>query len=245
MPKSRRGIFGLQPSALLELVVFFAVAFLIDFLFFDGTRFQGVQPHPFWIPVILLSVQYGASEGLLAALASTAALLLGALPEQTFGQDIFDYLAFVTREPLMWLMAAIVVGELAARRRRRLEKTERALFEVREEADGLADAYAKARQSKDRLEARLAGELRTTLALYEGARAVERSSPGDVLRGAVDLVRGVLGPEKFSIYLLNGDMLEAAVQEGWSGEDNYARSLTSEQPLFQAIIAEGRQLCAA
>ncbi len=244
-PNHRPAAFGLSRAAVLELLAFFALAFAIDFALFGGGRFQAVQPHPFWIPVILLSVQYGTSEGLLAAVTSTVALLLGALPPQLFGQDIFDYLAGVSATPLMWCIAAIVVGELAARRRRRLEQTERALAETREEADGLADAYANARQTKDRLEARLAGELKTTLALYEGARAVERASAGDVLRGAVDLTRGVLGPEKFSIFLLNGDMLEAAVQEGWTADDTFTRCHTADSALYQAIVAEGRQLCAA
>lgn len=237
--------FGVRPSAVVELAIFFAIALLADFLIFDGDRFQSLSPHPFWIPVILLSVQYGSTEGLLAALAATAALLLGALPEQTFGQDIFDYLASITKRPILWFAAAIVVGEFAARRRRRLERTERALLEVREEADGLADAYADARKSKDRLEARLAGELRTTLALYEGARAVERSSVGDVLRGSTELVRGVLGPEKFSIFLLNDDVLEAAVQEGWTQNDLYGRRFEADDPLAVAVMTEGRSLCAA
>ncbi len=244
-PTKRQRTFGVSTSALLELFVFFGLALLIDLIGFDGHRFQGVEPHPFWIPVILLAVQYGTTEGLLAALVATAALLIGAMPEQTFGQDIYDYLRHVTAEPLMWCVAAIVVGELASRRRRRLVQTERALVDARQEADGLADAYAKARQTKDKLEARLASDLRTTLALYDGARAIERSSTGDVLRGAVELVRGVLGPEKFSIFLLNGDVLEAAVQEGWETGDGFRRVLRAEDPIYRAIVGEDRRLCAA
>jgi polysaccharide biosynthesis protein PelD len=240
-----RAAFGLSASALVELAIFFAIAFIIDFLVFGGTRFQGLQPHPFWIPVILLSVQYGTSEGLLAAVISTIALLLGALPEQRFGQDIYDYLQAVAVEPLMWFIAAIIVGELAMRRRRRLARTEQELADVRQEADGLAEAYAKARQAKDTLEARLASDLTTTLSLYQGARAVERSSVGNVLTGAVELIRRVLDPDMFSIYLLNGSQLEAAVQEGWEDDAKQARVFAADSALYQAIAAEERMLCAA
>lgn len=241
----RRAAFGVRASAVVELLVFFIIAFAVDFLLFDGSRFQGLEPHPFWIPVILLSVQYGVTEGLLAAVVATAALLLGALPEQQFGQDLYAYLQSITLDPLLWFVSAIIVGELAARRRRRLERTEQELADTRQEADGLADAYAKARQAKDMLEARLASDLTTTLSLYEGARAVERSSVGNVLTGAVELVRRVLDPDQFSLYLLNGSQLEAAVQEGWPDDAKGARVFASDTALFQAIAAEERQLCAA
>src|SRR3954471_17355116 len=62
-------------SALLQLAGFFVVALMIDHAFLDGNRFAGVQPHPFWIPVVLLSLQFGTNAGVLAVLTAGICLL--------------------------------------------------------------------------------------------------------------------------------------------------------------------------
>ena len=59
-------------TASIELVVFFALALLFDTLVLDGSRFLEVEPNPFWIAVIVLTVQYGTSYGLLAAIKGAA-----------------------------------------------------------------------------------------------------------------------------------------------------------------------------
>lgn len=75
-----RELFGLRATALIEMAIFFAVALGLDALVFDGDRFREVAPHPFWALVILVSLQYGTNEGLLAAIFSSAALLVGNIP---------------------------------------------------------------------------------------------------------------------------------------------------------------------
>ena len=53
---------GLRKSALIEMSLFFLVTLLLDVLATGGTRFWEVAPHPFWIIVILMTVQYGSAE---------------------------------------------------------------------------------------------------------------------------------------------------------------------------------------
>jgi len=69
---------------LLEIVFLLAVVLMVDHTFFAGDRFWGVQPHPFFFIVLLISVQYGAIEGLVTALLASTALLAGNIPEQNF-----------------------------------------------------------------------------------------------------------------------------------------------------------------
>src|SRR5687768_10613974 len=105
-------------SALLQLVGFFVVALVIDHTLLEGNRFAGIQPHPFWIPVILLSLQFGTHAGLLAVVTASACLLVGNLPEQMLSEDRFSYLLHLSTQPLLWLATALVIGKMRSRQLR-------------------------------------------------------------------------------------------------------------------------------
>ncbi|HHS83456.1 MAG TPA: hypothetical protein ENK38_00820, partial [Gammaproteobacteria bacterium] len=114
-------ILGVRRSALVEIGLFFVLAILLDQFIFDADSFWYVTPHPFWLIILLVTVQYGTAEGVLAALASTVVLLAVGIPEQTLNQDLYDYLFSIVRRPLMWFVAAVLLGELRMRHLRERE----------------------------------------------------------------------------------------------------------------------------
>ncbi|WP_395452189.1 GAF domain-containing protein (plasmid) [Azospirillum melinis] len=243
-PASPRRWLGLRPVALLELLLFFGVALGLDGWLGAGLRFEGVQPHPFWIPVLLLAIQYGTNEGVLAALVASAALRLGNMPDAGIGQDLYDHLFTLTREPILWLVAAVLFGELRMRQLREREDLRAGLATARQEAEAIARSYRALKSVKESLETRVAGQLRTVFTLYQAAKSIDHLDEGEVMLGIADLVRTVMKPEKFSLFLLNNDVLESVTNEGWDDEtDSYARWFDSGTPLFQTVIARQRQLC--
>lgn len=243
-PASPRRWFGLRPVALLELLLFFAVALGLDVWLGTGLRFDGVQPHPFWIPVLLLSIQYGTSEGVLAALVASVALRFGNMPDAGIDQDLYDHLFALTREPILWLVAAVLFGELSMRQLREREELRAGLAAARQEAEAIARSYRALKSVKESLETRVAGQLRTVFTLYQAAKSIDHLDEGEVMLGVADLVRTVMKPEKFSLFLLNNDVLESVTNEGWDDDhDSYARWFDSGTPLFQTVIARQRQLC--
>src|SRR4051795_1667490 len=139
-------------SALLQIAGLFVVALAIDYTLLEGDRFAGIQPHPFWIPVIVLSLQFGTSAGLLAVLTASTCLLLGNLPEQMLSEDRFSYLLHLSAQPLLWLAAALVIGEMRSRQLRSthelLEEHER----IGIERDTIAAAYQDLKSAKMDLE---------------------------------------------------------------------------------------------
>ena len=236
---------GLRRSALLEIGLFLALALAVDFLFFDGTRFRHIAPHPFWILILLIAVQYGVNEGLVAAVAATAALLIHNLPEQTFSQDMYDYLFSVTFTPLMWLVVALLFGELRQRQIRERDRLRTGLAAAEEREATIAAAYQRLGHAKNWLETRIAGQVRTIIALSQAAKAIEKLEPSEVLFGVVDVVRAVLMPEKFSIYLLGKESLEVTVEEGWSADDKFSKIFAPDALIFQELIGRQRILCSA
>jgi hypothetical protein len=72
----------------------------------------GSLPNPFWIPVLLMSGQYGIMGGLFATVAASAMLLISGLPVRGATQDFYAYAGIVAAAPCAWLATALILGGL-------------------------------------------------------------------------------------------------------------------------------------
>lgn len=242
--KSRfNGVRSLRFVALLELTLFLAVALGIDYFLGAGDRFQSVSPHPFWLIILLLAGQYGANAALVGAAACSLALLVGALPEQALSQDQFQYWFQTTRLPLLWLVAAVLFGELRMRHISKFLEVKAELEESRENQEALAKAYQRASGQKEKLEGQIAGQMRTVVSTYKAAKAIEQLEPTAVVSGAADMVRTVLNPKQFSIFLMEEGRLHAGLKEGWLDDSPYAAEFGAESPLYQKVAGDRKTLC--
>ena len=235
-----RRYLGLRASALLEIGLFLLLAVALDEAVFSGGRYWGVEPHPFWIIVLLAAAQYGTNEGMLAA---SLAFLSGQIPDQELGQDIYAYTLTMAKHPVLWFVAAVTLGELRGRHQRERAELVADLDETRVHAKGLGEAYRRVARIKENLEIRVSGQLRTFLSTYETAKLIERSDPGEVLLAIVDVVRAIVAPEKFSLFLLNNQVLEAAIQDGWRADDRFARTFAKSTRLYEEIVEDRRIVC--
>lgn len=236
-------LFGLRRSAIVELLLFLGAAIALDQAAFGNSGFWTVAPHPYWLIVLLISIQYGTSEGLIAALACSVALLAGHLPEQSFDQDIYAYLLDLARRPLMWLVAAVVLGELRVRQLRERARLRADLAASRRRAQSIAEAYEHLDEVKRDLEVRVAGQLRTVVSMYEAAKAVETMEPARVVMGALDNLRAIMNPDKCSMFVLREGELQAGIQNGWGRKDRYKRRFRADNQIFTEVVGRRRVLC--
>ncbi len=245
MENNHATILGFRRSAIVEIILFLGIAVLLDIIIFSGHRYIEVAPHPFWIIVLLVSAQYGTSEGVLAAVAATLALYAGHLPEQQIGENTYDYLLSLTKIPLMWFIGAVIFGELRQKHIRERTRLLQDLGDAREREENIAESYQRLRERKEGLELRITGQLKSSIDAYKAARLMETLHPADLLRGIDELVKAVLNPKKFSIFQLEGNMLTAAVTSGWANENEYPRIVTSKQDLYREIVGAQHALCVA
>ncbi len=238
-------VMGLRVVALVETLLLLAAIVIFDLLSGHGDRFLHLQPHPFWIPVLLVAAQYGALEGVAAAVCASAALLIGNLPAMGFGEDPYNYVVGLTLNPAMWLAGGLAVGELRSQADRKAAAMALDLNAAAKREQRLTEAAERLATANRALEERVAGQLRTVASLYEASRAVEQLGGGDVLVGIAGLVRAGLNPAKFSLYLLNQDQLEAILNEGWSANDKFTRVFGPASAMFREVIAHRKFLCVA
>ena len=61
--ESERVIWGIRQSAIVETIVFLTVISFVSYVFSDGTRYFNTHPHPYWVVLLAIIVQYGSKEG--------------------------------------------------------------------------------------------------------------------------------------------------------------------------------------
>ena len=238
-------LLGLRRSAVIEVGLYFAIAVALDVFFFAGDRFRAVVPHPFWPVVLLIAAQYGTSEAMFAASVASAALLAGNIPPQPISQDTYDYVTSLVREPVMWFVAAIVLGEIRTRHVRARDALVRDLADSAARENELRQAYERVSALKDSLETRVAGQLRTAISMYQAARGLDKQDRRELLLGAMAVVRAVMNPEKFSLYVMRDGRLEVSTTEGWTADDVRTRVFGADSRLFQEVIGRQRVVCVA
>ncbi len=240
---SEATLLGVRRAALVEMAAFCTFAIVVDRFFLDGTRFWETYPHPFWILVVLISAQYGTTEGLLACVVASALLLVGNLPEQTLSQDLYDYLLHLLHRPILWFVSAIILGELRLRHLRERNELRREAAASKHREVAIASGYEKLQKVKENLEARVAGQLDSAIKLYETAQALENLEPDAVLRGITDLVRTTLHADKFSLFLIKENQLILSVSEGWTSSGQFASFFPRESPFFRELVSSQKFLC--
>lgn len=234
---------GVRPAALLEMLIFFLLFFLYDIFFGSQDRMIHAHTHPFWIIVVLMSVQYGAAEGLIAVALSALFLYSGNLPVQGFKEDYFDYQFRLYKLPFMWLLTALVLGELQERKNRIRRELEKNLHETEVREEEITRSYDSLKKVKENLESRLAGQLTSSIATYEALKKMEGMKPAKVILGVDELVRNVLNPEKYSLFALGPNGLEAVTDWGWTEEDHYTRRFMPTSDLYINLVGKQKLLC--
>lgn len=233
---------GLRRSALLETLLLIALTLVID-AFMQGNRFWDVALHPFMFIVILISTQYGSSEGITAAVLCTIALLLWNLPPQSLDQDWYEYLFVVSYRPVLWFVIALLLGELRLRQVRERENLRDMLDGAMERETFLTKSYKNLQQFKDNLETRIASQMRSGLTVNRAGMALETLEPKDVIVGVGELVESITNANKFSVYLLNDGALETVINKNWTDKDAYNKRITSDTPLYQQVIGRRKLVC--
>lgn len=243
LPPERESWFGFRKSAIVEMLLFFALTLAIDWIFLDGTRYWDMSLHPFFIIVVLVSAQYGSSEGLLAAVAASFVLLIGNLPEQTLDGDWYDYMYQIMYRPVLWLATGLLLGELRLRQIRERAKLREALRETEDREQYIASEFKRLQGQNEKLELHVASQMRTGLAAYRAAMTLEKLEPRDVILGINRMVQTITHANKCSVFLLNKGKLEVSVTRNWDEKDAYTRTFTSDSPLYKRVVGDQKIAC--
>lgn len=239
---SRKKFLGLRLSAILEVIVFLAVLVVLDLLFGNGERFFFVSPHPFWIIVLMASLQYGTNEGVLASILATVTLFSGKIPEQTVLQDHFEHIVFLIKNPILWFISSVFIGEARMRQIRERDKLRLDLAQADEREKVISESYEGLKNTKERIEATLAGEMVSVIEAYKQIQTLNALPFNEVFPNALKLILLVLGPKKFSVFQNNQGLYHLVASEGWEKEDPFKTEFNDKDPMIEALKGSPRPL---
>ena len=231
-----RYFLGIRLSALIEIGCFFLVLFLLSFFLGIGFNYFNVCPHPFWILIILIAAQYGTIEALIAAVVSTLVLIAGQTPERDVFQEHFEYVFLLAKTPIQWFIAAVILGELRMRHIRERDALREIVLKSEEDKAKIAEAYEGLKKIKESLELHAATDYKTALAVLSSFKKLENLNENELIKGTLELVKTLVNPDLFSLYLMKDNSLKYMARWGERTENHYARSFGPETALFQAIV---------
>lgn len=238
------GLPVLPPAvALIEIVLLVVAPGLLDYFVPGFPSLNEMQPHFYWLPVVLLSAQYGSLSGLLAA---GSAILLATLlgwPEQEIGENHFSYLLRIWLQPVLWIATAVVLGQFRLRQMEKKEALSQAVGELAGQRQAIAEHARNLRARCAHLERLIATRREPEAkALLAALGRIQSDEPGIADRALHEALQLAFGECRAAIYVLEAGRLRLASRHV-NGMAEYApESIEPQEPLHRAAVGERRQL---
>lgn len=141
--------------AVLEIAVLLVIPALLEWLWPPFPNLTTFQPHPYWVAILILSLQYGTVSGLLTAAVAIVATVVIGLPEPDIGENHFAYLVRVWTQPVLWISAALLLGHFRVRQIEQRSELTRIVQELQQRTGALTSHANGLKARCDALERRL------------------------------------------------------------------------------------------
>jgi hypothetical protein len=214
----------------LETFAFLAVIAILQHWLFGVAEIPGL-PHPYWLPVLLASCQYGVSGGMIATVAACAVYWFGLSPPSA-AQDFYSYAGMVAVQPAAWLATALVLGGLRNLHIHQSAELADQLAACRRCANDLSGGLERATAEINALERRIAVDTSSVAALSRSFSLIDMSDRRAAAVSYGELFRAGTGTATVTIYLKDPD----GYLPVWAIEEDTARSTKSMEPLPSTAI---------
>ena len=228
-------------SAVVELFVIVIAIVGLDVLL-PNQGLAEIGPSPYWLPVLLMTLQYGTVSGLLATGVGIAMTMLPGVPEQGVGENHFAYLLRIWAQPILWVAVAVLLGQFRIRQIAVKRELLRQVRQLTSQRQALADYAANLRQRCEAIERDVAGRDEPQ-ALAAVAAVAALADPCQDLDAAFDrAIALVLPGAEASVFALDAHRLHRMAASGWRDGSTWAVELTFVHPLYRAVIERGERL---
>ncbi len=229
-------------TAVIELVVMVAALLAIDWIW-PALDINALQPNPYWLPVLLLTLQYGTASGTLAVIVAIAAYFsFVTLPEQGVGENEFAYRLRILAQPILWIAAAVLLGQFRMLQISAKRELRQRLGELETQRDTLADYANRLRGRCDVLERDIASRpFYAGIAVLDSLAAL-RAPSGDAASRIADCLAAAFPGAAISLFVREGSALRQSVTTGWPASATWARQLAGTHSLARGILVSRSSL---
>jgi hypothetical protein len=233
--------FRLHRNALIELAIFLVAAAIVQLTLLEPGTLASLKPHPFWIPIVLVSLQYGTIDGIAAVAACIVTQWLLGWPQLEADEEYLAYISRTLNEPVLWLGAAIIIGEFRLRQINETRELHAQLDELERQRELLAAHIADAHDRVRRLELALATSLpNRSHELVEALTSLHRCElrGPHFARALATCAAIALGADSLSLFELSEGALVVAIRIGSDGSLTQRTRFAPGQPLHDSIVRD-------
>lgn len=221
-----------------EIPVFYLLLFGIERAFLPGRpAFLGIEPHPFWLGVLVFGLRYGLPAGVCAGLTGAGLFLAESwtLGDRFRFEDADFYLL-----PGLFTAVGAVLGATTDRLRRRAREHREEADSLRRRVEELVSEIGVLKGAARAVEQQVVSQMSTLVTTYEGARRLGTLERKALLEGILEFFSAALKAEKAAVHLLKKDRWVLFAQRGWREEDRYPRELEFSRGVIGKAGSENR-----
>jgi len=240
----RRSPWSARLRLVTEFALLFALALLLKHVLLAVA--SGPYPNPFWLPVLVLSLQHGMAAGLAAAVLAAALQLLDGPPPALLTEDLYSYVGRIAAEPIGWTCVALLIGHTRSRQLDHLKELEAELADQSQQAAVVADLCEDLRARTETLERHIAANAyASNVDVAEAITELHDSTWDNFADRLARFVSLMTGAAEFSILMLRDGALEPVFHPADDHRPAAGAVVPSDDPLFAAIVNDRRTLSVA
>ncbi len=214
-----------------EILVFYACFALLNWKFAPQVpAFVDIEPHPYWLGILLFGFRYGILAGLTAGLVS-AALYFGIAWFFIEKYPFYDLTFYAL--PSWFIIGGTLIGTGVHRYQQRIAR----LVSDKEVLVGnerpLREEIKTLQEINVGLEKKIVSQMSSVMTLYEGARHLESVNLEELYVSILNFVAKTIEAEEASIYLkenTGGWVLKTSL--GWKDHEKWPRRLQPTEGLI-------------
>ena len=247
-PQRESGVSGyglnvLPPlSAVVELAAIVALILAVDWAW-PALDINNLQPSPYWLPVLLLSLQYGTASGSLAVIVAIGAYFAFiTLPEQGVGENEFAYRLRILAQPILWIATAVMLGQFRMVQISAKRELVRRVAELESQGRTLADYANRLRGRCDDLERHIASHEIAADARLLATLGELRSAPAIIPAAIEQCLAAAFPGAAASVFVRQGPGLQKLASSRWPADARWLAGLPAGHPLTLAVVGSKRRL---
>lgn len=227
-------------SYLYEIPIFFLIILGVNRVLASAIPgFIGVDPHPFWLVILLFGIRYGVTAGLSSGI--TATVLYLAIARYSLEPYLLEDIRFYVL-PSCFILFGVLTGVVSGTYRQRLKDSQEENLKLKNELSQFEEEVKTLKEINLGLEKKIVSRMSTLATLYEGARRLDSTDPDIFWKEFLNFITKTLGADQSSLYLAENKKWVLKYYWGWESFEKHPASLEYSEGLIGLAGAQNKVL---